>query len=428
MIDTKKYSPDLFVSKGNRYPPLYLCPKTAQGWLDIEKQFAPSTLRDEIRLTRMLLEYLEAKDAVQIKKRTEIVDWLNSLPEPQRVCMSSNLEANRFMYEDSMPITKPYLELLKAVYPMMTNYHQRQCKHYIPELPAPLGWQPPPRSIEETLKPTEIELAIKKSGKEPSDGLRVWKSYPPVGGEFFFTAKFDSVIEDGDIRFIDRDGRTFNVAIAGLDKSEISYISKNYPGQIPSIEYRKWTGDDKRLSIIATYVAYHAGMVTLKKENEHDTLRFELIKLSVTDQDYIQRRQKNPKDFIERGWHSNKDELLFYAKFISATDDEVTVKDNHGEIEIYKLSEVSKKDRDYVNLCKITAQEAIQPTVDKIDNELPTLDASQTSEQPINLTNTETTLSAKSSLWKLVPIVVITLLILIILGTVLFATRYVRKK
>ncbi|MDR2438342.1 MAG: hypothetical protein LBE12_03080, partial [Planctomycetaceae bacterium] len=124
VLHGKKYDPWMFIRIGNRKPPTDLCPTTSQGWLDLEKQFVPSTLRDEIQLTRMLLEYLESKEELQIKKRDEIFQWLQSLPEPQRVCMASNLEANRFMYKEEMPITKPYLELLKAVYPMMTLYHQ----------------------------------------------------------------------------------------------------------------------------------------------------------------------------------------------------------------------------------------------------------------------------------------------------------------
>ncbi|MDR2438290.1 MAG: hypothetical protein LBE12_02815, partial [Planctomycetaceae bacterium] len=124
VIQKKKYDTLLFLRQCNRKPPADLCPTTSHGWLELEKQFVPSTLRDEIQLTRMLLEYLESKNETQIQKRNELVQWLQSLPEPQRICMASNLEANRFMYKEEMPITKPYLELLKAVYPMMTLYHQ----------------------------------------------------------------------------------------------------------------------------------------------------------------------------------------------------------------------------------------------------------------------------------------------------------------
>jgi hypothetical protein len=55
-------------------------------------------MRDEIQLTRMLVDYLGVKGDVQSQKREELVQWLKSLPEPQSSSMASNLADFQSMY------------------------------------------------------------------------------------------------------------------------------------------------------------------------------------------------------------------------------------------------------------------------------------------------------------------------------------------
>jgi hypothetical protein len=357
----------MFIRTGNRYPSDPNAPQTSQGWLELEKQLVPSTMRDEIQLTRMLLEYLESKNETKIQKRNELVQWLQSLPEPQRVCMASNLEANRFMYKAEMPITKPYLELLKAVYPMMTLYHQRQCKNYISELPAPVGWRPPPRPFEETIKPTEAELELRNSGKEPEDGFRVWKNHPEGGDEFVFVAKFETVQDYGDIGLKSRDGFTFYINPATLDIADITHIEQTYPGKLPQKDYREWKGEADGLPVTATYWGLFQGMVSMQKKGEYKSLGFEFNKLSNEDQLYVQSRQKNPHEFLEREWTviyvEGESAHKMAGKFISADEEFVTLADYVGAKRIFKLSNISEKDRDYVRLCKNFSPKIFSPTI-----------------------------------------------------------------
>jgi hypothetical protein len=280
--------------------------------------------------------------------------------------MASNLEANRFMYKEEMPITKPYLELLKAVYPMMTLYHQRQCKNYISELPSPIGWRPPPRPFEETIKPTEAELELRNSGKEPEDGFRVWKNHPEGGDEFVFVAKFETVLDYGDIGLKSRDGFTFYISPATLDIADIIHIEQTYPGKLPQEDYREWKGEADGLTVTATYLGLFQGMVSMKRKGEYKSLSFEFNKLSNEDQLYVQSRQKNPHEFLEREW------IITYidgqpaeplpARFASADEESITLEDYTGGKRILKLSNISEKDRDYVRLCQNFSPETFLPT------------------------------------------------------------------
>jgi len=59
IIKVKNYQlhPAYFVSWANRTPPQGFCPETWQGWKELEESFSPSTIRDEIRLTRIIIQF-----------------------------------------------------------------------------------------------------------------------------------------------------------------------------------------------------------------------------------------------------------------------------------------------------------------------------------------------------------------------------------
>ena len=134
-INGQFYNPWCFIRDGNRKPPVPLCPTTVDDWLELENSLVPGTMRDEIQLTRMLIDYLGTKDDAQIRKRVEIVQWLKSLPEPQSMSMASNLGDTQSMfgmyYYDNLgpgraeTLHEPYFELLNDVQPMMSHYHQQ---------------------------------------------------------------------------------------------------------------------------------------------------------------------------------------------------------------------------------------------------------------------------------------------------------------
>jgi len=134
-IDSRLYNPWCFIRDGNRKPPAPVCPTTLEDWVKLENSLEPSTMRDEIQLTRMLIDYLDAKGNVQIQKRQALVEWLKSLPEPQSMSMASNLGDSETMFGMYPPaylcpgqteaLYEPYYELLKAIQPMMSDYHKQ---------------------------------------------------------------------------------------------------------------------------------------------------------------------------------------------------------------------------------------------------------------------------------------------------------------
>ena len=85
VINGTKYDPWLFIRTGNRKPSDPNNPTTIDGWRKLEASLIPSTMRDEVRLTRLQLEYYSAKKGEASENaKNELVEWLQSLPEIQR--------------------------------------------------------------------------------------------------------------------------------------------------------------------------------------------------------------------------------------------------------------------------------------------------------------------------------------------------------
>ncbi len=98
----KRYDPWLFVRVGNRKPSDPNNPTTVDGWRKLEAEFAPSTLRDEITLTRLQLEYYDAdKGEASDAALKTLVDWLSQRPEPQRVVLSQSLLSKRAKFKET---------------------------------------------------------------------------------------------------------------------------------------------------------------------------------------------------------------------------------------------------------------------------------------------------------------------------------------
>lgn len=131
-IQGKKYSPRSFLRRGNFKPPPWSCIRYVSGWKTLEEALIPGTMRDEIRLTRMLIEYFEAPEKHRNERRKEIVAWLESRPGPQRMSMASGIGSLYgkycFIDEDGVHFNElgpAYQKLLYDVSPMMSCYHQR---------------------------------------------------------------------------------------------------------------------------------------------------------------------------------------------------------------------------------------------------------------------------------------------------------------
>lgn len=95
-IAGKKYSPRLVVRCGARKPSVPNNPTTLDGWRKLEAEFSPSTLRDEISLTRLQLEYYNATAEAETDAALKtLVAWLDALPGPQRSALVASITTRR---------------------------------------------------------------------------------------------------------------------------------------------------------------------------------------------------------------------------------------------------------------------------------------------------------------------------------------------
>jgi len=88
VIKDEKFSHWYFVRFGNLYPDNSSVPETWQGWKELEESLTPSTMRDEIRLTRILIQYCDTKDNAVLK---ELKDWFDGMNEVQRTVMARSV-------------------------------------------------------------------------------------------------------------------------------------------------------------------------------------------------------------------------------------------------------------------------------------------------------------------------------------------------
>jgi hypothetical protein len=78
--------PDIF-RVGN---PLHFDLPTWKDWKTKEDSFSKGTFRDEITLTRIILQYVDTQDSLVLK---EIQDWFDTLPDVQRISYSRTLRS-----------------------------------------------------------------------------------------------------------------------------------------------------------------------------------------------------------------------------------------------------------------------------------------------------------------------------------------------
>ena len=88
-IGWSRFNPWLFIPYGYRKPSIPNCPTTLDGWRELEAILAPSTMRDEIRLVRLQLEYYAADDGEATERaKEELISWLADRPVAQRATMT----------------------------------------------------------------------------------------------------------------------------------------------------------------------------------------------------------------------------------------------------------------------------------------------------------------------------------------------------
>jgi len=186
-IGWRKYDPWLFIRHGNRKPSDPNNPTTLDGWRKLEASLTPSTMRDEVRLTRLQLEFYSAqKGEASENAKNELVEWLKSLPEVQRTVMTTFLVGQMGRYEYAHYRRKPWgekqelirsgksQELILAIYDMLDsgsqeNAYDREGHCFEDHI------LPPPASVKavmEALGPTAEDLAY--GTKDLPDGFRIW--------------------------------------------------------------------------------------------------------------------------------------------------------------------------------------------------------------------------------------------------------------
>ena len=98
-LNGASYRADAFTRIGARKPTLVDAPTTVDGWRRLEAEFAPSTLRDEITLTRLQLAYYDASEGAESDAALKrLVDWFKTRPEPQRAAWLFSLNCRRFHF------------------------------------------------------------------------------------------------------------------------------------------------------------------------------------------------------------------------------------------------------------------------------------------------------------------------------------------
>ncbi|MBQ2850907.1 MAG: hypothetical protein IJE77_10535 [Thermoguttaceae bacterium] len=118
----RSFDPRAFVRFSFRKPNRPNAPRKLTDWRKLEAEFSPSTLRDEIVLTRLQLEYYDAEEgeASDAALKT-LVDWLQSRPEPQRDVMSTTLNESRTYlrerraYDKDFPLNAKNRKLLETL-------------------------------------------------------------------------------------------------------------------------------------------------------------------------------------------------------------------------------------------------------------------------------------------------------------------------
>ncbi len=101
-----------FTTLGNRYPGPPNAPETWQGWKELEESLTPSTMRDEIRLTRILIQYCDTEDDAVL---SELKEWFSDMNEIQRTVMAKSLRDRAEGCYGNEKLLPPFREIYKAI-------------------------------------------------------------------------------------------------------------------------------------------------------------------------------------------------------------------------------------------------------------------------------------------------------------------------
>ena len=175
-LGLNKYNVSSFVRLGNRKPSDPNSPTSLKGWRELEASLAPSSMRDEIHLTCLLLEYYGSiTDKGKAESSQKIADWLESLSDPQRVALSSYLVTDGESLCDES-LKDDYYKLTRAIYNILEPsaqgavYQREYDRGEESSLIPPTGMRVE-LTVEDDIRPTAEDLALGKS--ELADGFRL---------------------------------------------------------------------------------------------------------------------------------------------------------------------------------------------------------------------------------------------------------------
>ncbi|MBR5758693.1 MAG: hypothetical protein IKX88_08870 [Thermoguttaceae bacterium] len=114
VVDGKEYNPKHFVRTVTfKKPFIPNNPTTLEGWRELDSKFCDSTLHDEIKYARLLLEYLAAEEGEATKQtKKELTDWIDSLPMFQRQFFFNSLVKESFWFYDGTPFAQKSRRLM----------------------------------------------------------------------------------------------------------------------------------------------------------------------------------------------------------------------------------------------------------------------------------------------------------------------------
>ncbi len=225
-INGEKYNPWLFIRTGNRKPSDPNNPTTLEGWRELEESLVPSTMRDEIHLTRLLLEYYSAKGGkATITAENELVNWLNALPEPQRMVLTAYLTDSSYRFSQTSLSDKNKLLMRRLSDPFDFDSNKTIDRSQRYESPSV-----------ESMRPTQDDLAACQMdefgslmSKELPNGFRIWDLYYPKGTPNRFVLKFLGKADNkqsNSYKFKTREGKSIYLRINDCSKEDQEYIYK----------------------------------------------------------------------------------------------------------------------------------------------------------------------------------------------------------
>ena len=88
LVKGEKVRQGQFMRPDNRYPGYPNAPETWQEWQELEENLTPSTMQNEIRWTRILMQYCDTEDVAVLK---ELKDWFTDMNEVQRIVLANKL-------------------------------------------------------------------------------------------------------------------------------------------------------------------------------------------------------------------------------------------------------------------------------------------------------------------------------------------------